>query len=111
MKLNYCNTFYYQLDNPRVHKSKKIQTFMQDSGIQVIKWPARCPDLNIIEDIGKMISNAVYDGPQFNRKKDLTEKAINCMNSDSRDDILNLHHRFRNRLVVVLMGKGDLCNK
>jgi len=61
-----------------------------------------------------MISNAVYDGPQFNMKEDLTEKmidTINCMNNDSRDDILNLYYTFRNRFIVVLMGKGDLCNK
>jgi len=61
-----------------------------------------------------MISNAVYDGPQFNREEDLTEMVIdtiNFINNDLRDNILNLYHTFRNRLVVVLKGKGDLCNK
>ena len=63
MKINYGNTFYYQEDNARVHKSKKVHKFMQESGVQVIKYPARSPDLNIVEDIWKIISNAVYDGP------------------------------------------------
>ena len=57
-----------------------------------------------------MITNAVYDGPQFNREEDLTEMVIdtiNFINNDLRDNILNLYHAFRNRL----MGKGDLCNK
>ena len=34
---------------------------MKDSAIKIIEWPAKSPDLNIVEDIWKMLSNDVYD--------------------------------------------------
>jgi len=43
---------------------------------------SKSPDLNIVEDIWKMISSRVYDGPRFFSKQQLTEKVvdtINCM--------------------------------
>ena len=47
IKLNYGNDNYYQEDNSRVHKSKKLQTFMQNSGIKVLKGSPRSPDLGL----------------------------------------------------------------
>ena len=42
---------------------------MKDSVIKIIEWPAKSPDLNIVEDIWKMLSNVVYDGPQLKISK------------------------------------------
>jgi len=114
MKINYRNEFYYQEDNCAVHKSKKVQGFMADSGINVIQWPARSPDLNVVDYIWNIISSLVYDGPQFQNKADLTKKVIvtiNEINMDSLDLIKNLYSTFRGRLVVVLQTNGNLFNK
>ena len=47
---------------------------MVDSGINVIKWPSRSPDLKIVEDIWNIISSRVYNGPQFDSNEELTKK-------------------------------------
>jgi len=86
---------------------------MIDSGINVIKWPSRSPDLNILEDIWHIISNHVYYGPQF-QKKELVNKlisTINDINMESRASIKNLYHTFRKRLVAVLKSNENLFNK
>ena len=114
IKLNYGIDFYYQEDNSRVHKSKKETTFMHNSNIKVIKWPSRSPDLNIVEDIWKMISSRVYDGPQFDNKQKLAEKVIdtiNNINKKSRHAVVNLYRTYRSRLVTVLKGNDHLFNK
>jgi len=114
LKINYGTNFYYQEDNSPVHKSQKVRKYMTDSGIKVIKWPSRSPDLNIVENIWQMISSRVYNGPQFDNKQQLTKKviaAINDINTESRDSIRNLYTTFRRRLVVVLHRHGDLFNK
>ena len=51
IKLNYGNHFWFQEDNASVHKSKEVQKFMKNSGISILDWPAKSPDLNIIEDL------------------------------------------------------------
>jgi len=61
MKLNFGNDFWLQEDNASNHKSAKVKQFLLQSSINILKWP----DLNITEDIWKLISEQFYDGPQF----------------------------------------------
>ena len=35
------------------------------SEIKDLSWSSKSPDLNIVEDIWKIISDQVHDGPQF----------------------------------------------
>ena len=47
---------------------------MKSSDIKILSCLAKSHDLNIAEDIWKLISDQVYDGPQFNKINDLTAK-------------------------------------
>ena len=103
MKLNFGIDFYYQEDISRVHKIKKVQTFMQNSIIKVVNFPFRSPDLNIVEGIWKMISIQIYNGPKFNCKQILTEKVIttiNDINMQSRGAIVNLYSTYKAILLL-----------
>lgn len=114
IKLNCGNDFYYQEDNSPVHKAKVVKKFMADSNIKVIDWPARSPDINIVEDIWSLLSEMVYDGPQFSNIKELTNKLESCIydiNANKRNIIMNLYGGIRNRLCKVLNRSGNLCNK
>lgn len=114
IKLNYGDQFFFQEDNCSVHKSSVVRKFMSDSNIQVVKWPANSPDINIVEDIWEMISNKVYDGSQFLNRSDLVEKiekSIYSINNSSRSDILNLYVNYRKRLMDVVRKNGNLFNK
>lgn len=113
IKLN-MRSFYYVEDNSRVHKSKIIQSFMKENDFPVVTWPARSADLNIVEDLWKMISNIVYDGPQFENKKQLEDKirsSIHSLMKSDRSKILHLYATFRSRLVKVINKKGGLGNR
>lgn len=114
IKLNMGDVFYFQEDNSPVHSAKVIQTFFKSSNISVLKWPARSPDLNIIEDVWKLLSDMVYDGPQYQNKQDLKdsiEKFILAINTNLRHKIINLYSSIRSRLCTVLVKKGGLFNK
>ena len=50
IKLDYLEILYLQKDNASVHKSKKLKYFMMKSGISVLDWSARSPNLNIVKD-------------------------------------------------------------
>ena len=46
-----------------MHQAKVIKKFFISSGIRTLKWPAKSPDINIAEDVVRMISDLVYVGP------------------------------------------------
>jgi len=112
--LNLGKDFVFQQDNAPVHKSKMVQKFLKDSNICSMPWPARSPDINIVEDAWKMISDIVYDGPQFHNKEELVEaitSAICHINSHDRAKIGNLYSSIRSRLCKILISAGNLYNK
>ena len=114
LRLNYGNDCFFQEDNCAVHKSKKVKEFMSNANVKVLEWPARSPDLNIAEDVWKLISEDVYDGPQFRDKTSLMKKineVVMEINKNKRHLIQNLYMTLRSRLCTVLLKKGDLCNK
>lgn len=114
IKLNYGEDFYFQQDNSPIHTAKTINKFFESSSIKVIKWPSRSPDINVIEDVWKMVSDIVYDGLQYQTKGDLKESinnAIMDINKCSRYKVQNLYTTIRSRLCTVLEKNGCLFNK
>jgi len=114
LKLNFGKDFWLQEDNSPVHKSAKVKEFMKASEINILPWPAKSPDLNIGEDIWKLISDQVYDGPQFHNTHELEAKLKNVVediNRFQRSKVLDLYQSIRRRLCTVLLKKGSLCNK
>ena len=105
IKLNYGTDFYYQDDNCSVHKARLVKDFFEKHRINVLEWPSKSPDINIVEDIWHMISTEVYDGPSFRTKIELKKKLENVIfniNLNRRREITNLYTGIRGRLCTVL---------
>ena len=67
-------TFTFQQDNAAVHTSRYTRKWLADRNMDVMRWPAKSPDLNIIENLWGIISRAVYkNGRYFDRLEDLME--------------------------------------
>ena len=110
-KLNYGNEFYFQEDNCSIHKARNVQQFMKSSNINILQWPAKSPDLNIVEDIWKLLSDDIYNGFQFQNIADLktaVNRTISKFNYE-RDDMKALYETIRRRLCTVLEKRGDMC--
>jgi len=44
--------FLFQHDCTPVNKARSIKTWMSQSGVEELDWPAQSPDLNPIEQLG-----------------------------------------------------------
>ena len=75
--------------------------------IEVLPWPAKSPDLNIIENLWGILARAVYaNGRQFDTKNELTEAILKHWREISQETIQNLYNSIPNRLVAVLEKNG-----
>lgn len=108
-----CPYYYLVQDNSKIHTSKRMQTFFKESDINVLQWPAVSPDLNIMENIWKMLSDEVYKLGQPQNTKELTIRVFEAMGTlmtTKRNVILNLYQNYLKRLTYVLKHRGNQIN-
>lgn len=111
MNLNMKSEFYFIQDNCSIHVSKLSKQFLDTQSFKVLEWPSRSPDLNLMENIWKMISDIVYEERQpqnlVELKKRITD-AVLRINVEKIITTKNLFSTFRERLTKILISKGNM---
>lgn len=109
-KMNLEPGFIYQHDNCPIHVSRVTKKYCNDSGLNVMDWPAHSPDINIIENLWWVISEGVYKrGPIKNLKElelRITE-TVNNLNETKREIINSLYGSIKKRLCEVIYRRGE----
>lgn len=100
---------FFQQDNAAFHVSAQTLEWMQEAGFKTMQWPARSPDLNIIENVWSMISRLVYDGRQYTSQEVLwtsIQSAVEVINLDKKEQLDALYASVPARLLSVIDKKG-----
>ena len=90
---------------------KKAMAFLQKQNFRVLDWPAKSPDINLMENVWKSISDLVYRDLQPHNITELEAKisaAVYVLNSEKRSVILSLYRSFRQRLTKLLVKNGNI---
>lgn len=99
--------FIFQHDNASVHRAKIVEAYFSSEKIQVLPWPARSPDLNIIENCWGELARAVYkNGRQYDNIQQLKEVIVEEWNNLPQDTIKKLYKSLPNRVVEVVENRG-----
>ncbi|CAK9833057.1 Transposable element Tc3 transposase [Anthophora retusa] len=85
--------FIFQHDNAAVHTAKVVKAYFSSKNIRILDWPAKSPDLNIIENCWGNLARAVYKNGGVGKLN--TEKYKKKM-----------YKSLPNRMLAVINSKG-----
>ena len=87
---------------------------MAKVNMTTLEWPARSPDLNLIENVWEMLAQLVYDGPEITKEARLWERILRAKKKKlietRRDVIVHRFDHYEERLIKVIEKKGDITD-
>jgi len=96
------------LDN--IYGNGNFFSWFWDHEIKFLDWSSRSSDLNLVENVWKMLLDIVYDWKQFTSKNDLwlaIQKAGQSIMNNKRLIIQNMFNKYNSRLLQVIDVKGQ----
>ena len=107
------NDFVLLQDNCSIHVSKLMKEWMAKVNMTTLEWPARSPDLNLIENVWEMLAQLVYDGPEITKEAQLWQRILGAKKQlieTRRDVIVHMFDHYEERLIKVIEKKGDITD-
>lgn len=103
----YGTRYIFQQDNASPHTSHARKQWFESKGIDVLRWPAKSPDLNPIENMWGILARSVYRrGRQFSTVEELKEIVFKAWDEISDEICRKLVKPMNNRCIEVLAQHG-----
>ncbi|KAL0147879.1 hypothetical protein M9458_056838, partial [Cirrhinus mrigala] len=99
--------FLFQHDCTPVHKARSIKTWMTESGVDELDWPAQIPDLNPTEHLWDELEQRLRARPSRPTSVcDLTNALLEEWSKIPINTLLNLVDSLPRRVEAVIAAKG-----
>ena len=97
----------YQKDGDSIHRSGFTHSWPSEKGVRTIGWPAKSPDLNIIENIWGIMAHRVYlRQRQFHTVEQLKEVIEDVWATNNGELLQKLYRSIPRRILALLDGRG-----
>ena len=101
----------FQQDNASIHSSASTRRWFIENNVEVLEWPARSPDLNIIESVWGLLARDVYaNARQFDSVNQLREAIKAAWNRFSVEQIKKLYASCLLSIVAVIQRHRDITH-
>lgn len=101
----------FQDDNATPHRARLVDTFLQQSNINRMNWPANSPDLNPIEHVWDMLDRRVRDRQQ---PPATLQQLLGLLQQEwqaiPQRDLANLIHSMRRRCNECRQNRGGITH-
>jgi transposase len=92
-----------------VHTAKAVKNYFEQNNINVLPWPARSTDLNIIENVwGQLARNVYRNCRQYNSVEELKIAIREDWNEISRKHLKILFKSLPKRMLEVIKKKESV---
>lgn len=103
--------FIFQQDNAAIHVSRSTKTWFEEHGVPVMEWPARSPDLNVMENMWGLLVRQVYaENRQFNSVDELKVSILNAWRDIRIETLEKLINSMPNRIYQTINKSGQCIN-
>lgn len=98
----------FQQDNAPIHVARSTLTDFGQRGMNVFGgWPAKSPDMNIIENVWSILAREVYkNARQYNNKNELNEAITAAWQNIPQTKIESLYNSLPRRIIALHDAKG-----
>ena len=110
INLNYKEKIAFHQDNGPIHVSPDTKLFFEKSNIPLLPLPAYSPGLIIIKNVWPILSDYVYNGNTIKNLAELEieiKETITWFNETKKDAFENLYGSITNRLLSVIIKRGE----
>lgn len=103
--------FIFQQDNAAIHVSRSTKTWFEEHGVSVMEWPARSPDLNVMENMWGLLVRQVYaENRQYNSVGELKVAILTAWRDIRLETLENLINSMPNRIYKTINKNGHCIN-
>ena len=97
----------FKQDNASIHVSKYSKKWFSDQKINLVDWPTKSPDLNLIENLWGILLRKVYsNGRQFHSVPQLKAEIVKCWDEIPLETTQRLVDSMHQRIVKLLITNG-----
>lgn len=101
------NNFIFMHDNARPHTARIVDNYLQEVGINAMRWPARSPDMNPIEHVWDRIGREIRKRRgQLLTLQQLRDALEEEWNAIPQEFIQNLIGGMDRRVAAVIAARG-----
>lgn len=108
---NMGNNFRLQQDNAPAHSARKVKEYLSDKRIEVLEWPAKSPDLNVVEKVWSWLADEVYQEANIYNIKQLKDRimcATKKIQKTKKSGITNFYDNYFDRIMKIIEDKGSI---